>query len=195
MVHRHEFDGAGAQRLQMVDDHRVRDRRVGAADGGRDVGMGGGEALDVCLVDDAVGVAVLRRAVHSPVEIGIDHHRLRHGTGRVGVVAAVRLPEVVAEQRLFPMEMPVNGLRIRVEQQLVGIAARARRGLVRPVHPIAVAPARLGVGQVAVPDEAVDLGQRHPPLGPAGVEETEFHLLCHFGIHGEVRAEPVVVGS
>ena len=50
--------------------------------------------------------------------------------------------QVVGEQRLGEVEVAVEGLAVRVEQQLARIAAMTRRGIPRPVHPEAVALAR-----------------------------------------------------
>ena len=46
-----------------------------------------------------------------------------------------------------------------------GVAAQPAPGIVGAVHAVAVALARAIAGQVAVPDEPVDLGQRDPGLG------------------------------
>ena len=98
MVHGHQLDRCGAQRFQVVDDDRVRDRGVGAAARLGDVGVRLGQSLDMRLVDNSFGVPPSRRAVHTPVEERADDHRFGHAGGRVVVVAAVRVAEVVAEQ-------------------------------------------------------------------------------------------------
>jgi hypothetical protein len=74
VVHRHQLDRGDAQRREVVDDHRMSDGGVGAANVLRDVGMRLGQPLDVRLVDDRVGVLVSRRPVDAPVEERIDHH-------------------------------------------------------------------------------------------------------------------------
>ena len=61
---------------------------------------------------------------------------------------------------------PVDGLGVGVEQQLVRVAAQPGAGVVRAVHPVAVALAGPDPGQVAVPDQPVALGQRDPLLDP-----------------------------
>ncbi len=60
LVHGHQLDGGDAELLQVLDDRRVRDARVGAALLLGDVGVRLGEALDVRLVDDGLVVGVLR---------------------------------------------------------------------------------------------------------------------------------------
>ncbi len=103
VMDRHQLDRRDAKALEVLDDRGMGDRGVGAAAALRDVGMRLGEALDVGLVDDRVGVFVLRRAVGAPVEERIDDDRLGHAGRRVLVVAAVFVAEVVAEQRLVPL--------------------------------------------------------------------------------------------
>ena len=96
LVHRHELDGRDAEPLEVLDDHRVGDAGVGAADLLRDVGVGLGEALDVGFVDDAVVVLVPRQAVLAPVEEGVDDDR-EHRVAEA--VLDVRLGRVLARAR------------------------------------------------------------------------------------------------
>ncbi len=135
---------------------------------------------------------MVRWTVVAPVEERVDHHRLRHARRGVVVVAAVGVAEVVAEQRLVPLEVAVDRLRVRVDQQLVGIAPLSCGRIVGPVHPVAVALTRLDGRQKAVPDEAVHFVQRHPGLGAVGVEEAEFHLLGDLAEYRKVGARAVV---
>ena len=74
LVDRHELDGGDAEVLEVVDDDRLGEARVGAAQVLRHLGVEPGEALDVGLVDDRVVVLVGRRAVVAPVEEGGRHH-------------------------------------------------------------------------------------------------------------------------
>ena len=57
--------------------------------------------------------------------------------------------QVVGEQRLGEVEVAVERLAVRVEQQLARVAAVPRRRVPRAVHPEAVALARGDGGQVA----------------------------------------------
>ena len=58
LVHRHQLDRGDAERLQVLDDRRVGEGGVGAAHLLGDVRVRLGEALDVRLVDDGLGVRV-----------------------------------------------------------------------------------------------------------------------------------------
>jgi hypothetical protein len=60
------------------------------------------------------------------------------------------------------------------------------------VDPVAVALARLHGGQVAVPDEAVDLAQGDPGLGLVVGEQAQLHALGDLGEDREVRPGAVV---
>jgi hypothetical protein len=71
---------------------------------------------------------------------------------------------LAAESSSIPVECALDGLGVRVQQQLVGVASRARRRIVGAVHPVAVALTGFDVGHEGVPDEAVDLGQREAGL-------------------------------
>ena len=195
VVHRHQLDRGDPQRDQVVDDGRMGDRGIGAANLLRDVGVCLGEALDVGLVDDGVGVLVAGRAVHPPVEVRVDDHALGHAGRRVVVVAAVRVAEVVAEQRLVPVERAVDGLGVGVEQQLVGVAAHPGPGVVGAVDAVSVALPGLDVGQKTVPDESVHLGQGDAGFGAVRVEQAQLDQLGGFTEQREVGAGPVIGGA
>ena len=51
LMHRHQFDRGDIQRFEMIDDRRVSQAGVGAAERFGDSGMGLGHPLDVRLVD------------------------------------------------------------------------------------------------------------------------------------------------
>ena len=115
--------------------------------------------------------------------------RLSSSLGSLGVV------EPVGEQRLVAVDLAVDRLRVRVEQQLGRVAALAPLRVVGAVHPVAVALAGPHRGQVAVPDEAVDLGQLDAALGAVVVDEAELDPVGDLREQGEVRARPVVRGA
>lgn len=122
-MHRHQLDRRDPpQLLEVVDDRRVGDRGVRAAAALRDVGMRLGQALDVGLVDDRVGVLVLRRPVGAPpVEEWVDHDGLGHAGRRVVVVAAVGVAEVVGEQRLIHWKVPSMAFAYGSSSSLFGL--------------------------------------------------------------------------
>ena len=189
----------------MVDDRRVRDGGIGAADLLGHVRVGHRQALDVHLVDDTVVVLVPGRTVVAPVEEGVHHHREHRVVERVVVVECVRVVETVGEERLVAVDLPVDRLRVRVEQQFRGIAAVAELGVVGAVHPEAVPLTGLHPGQVGVPDVSVDLGQIDALLVPGlfavltrlftGCEQAQFHPFGDGGEDCEVDARTVEGGA
>ena len=144
------------------------------------------------LVDDRLVVRPGRRAVGAPVEVRVDDGRLGQERRRVVVVAPVRPLELVAEQRRVPVHLPVDGLRVRVEQQLVRVGPLPGARVVRAVHAVAVPLAGADVGQVAVPDEPVHLGQVDHGLPAGVVEQAELDPVRDLGEQREVGAHPVV---
>src|SRR5690606_12542622 len=123
LVHRLELDGGDAERGEVLDGDGVGQAGVGAPQRLRDARVGGGEPLDVHLVDDRLVEGHVGRAVAAPVEVGVDDHALGHVGGAVLVVAAVGVAEVVGEAGRVPVHPAVDGLGVGVEQQLVGVAA------------------------------------------------------------------------
>ena len=74
-----------------------------------------------------------------PVEVGIDHHALGHERRAVRVVLRVfGICEEVGEHGLGPLHLSLDGLPVRIEQKLVGIAAVPLRRIPRPIDAIAV---------------------------------------------------------
>jgi hypothetical protein len=63
------------------------------------------------------------------------------------------------------------------------------------VHAVAVSLARLDVGHEPVPDEAINLGQRHPGLDSVRVEQAQLDPLGHLAEQGEVGARAVIGGA
>ena len=180
---------------EVVDDRRVRDRGVGAADLLGHLGVGHRHALDVRLVDDRLVVLVARRAVVAPVEVGVDDDR-EHRLAQVVVgVALLGVLEVVGEQRLVVGDLALDRLGVGVEQQLARVAAVAVLGVVGAVHAEAVALAGLQARHVGVPDEAVDLGQVEAGLDAVVVDEAQLDPLGHLAEQGEVDATAVVGGA
>ena len=81
LVHRHEFHGGHAQRLEVRDlfDHAQIGARMADA-----AGRAGREAADVHFVDHGVGQSAPQVPVPLPVERVVDHHALRRPDDAVG---------------------------------------------------------------------------------------------------------------
>ena len=195
LVHGHQLDRGDAERRQVLDDGRVGHAHVGAAELLGDVRVLHGQALDVGLVDDALVVLVIGRTVEAPVEVGVDDNRRHRVPERVLVVEAVGVTEVVGEEGLAAVDLPVDRLGVGVEQELDGVAAVAGGGVVRTVHAVAVALAGLHVREVDVPDVGVDLGQLDARLGVVVLEQAQLDAIGGLREQREVRAGAVELGA
>ena len=164
LVHRHQFHGRHAEPRQVLDHRRCRQSRVAAAQLRRHLGVAQRQAAHVRLVDQRLVVGGARLPVVGPVEVRVDHHAARHERRAVAGVHRRRITGLVGKQRRVPAQPALDGLAVGVQQQLGRVAAVAAGRVIGPVHPVAVALAGADAGQVAVPDEAVDLGQLDPGL-------------------------------
>ena len=195
LVDGQQLEGGDAERSQVLDEGRVGDAGIGAAQFRVDVGMAHRGALHVGLVDHGVGPRHTQRLVLSPVEERVHHDAARRDAGAVAVVATVGIAERVAERRLVPVDVARDRAGVRVEQELVGVAPMAGGRVVRSVDPEAVRRAGVEVGQVAVPHRAGPLGERHAVLGAVGVEHAQLHRLGDVAEDGDVGAHPVEGGA
>ena len=121
----------------------------------------GGEALHVDLVDHRFVQRYRGRAVVAPVEERVVHDALRHVRRAVVVVARLVVAEVVPEASRAPVDLTVDRLGVRVEQELGRVAAHARGRVPRTVHAVAVALTGADGGEVRVPAVRVDLFDRN----------------------------------
>ncbi len=189
MVDGLQLDGGDAKPNQVLDHGGRAHGRVGAALVLGDVGVAHGEAAYVRLVDHGVGPGHARLAVVAPGEAVVDHHRPRHVRGGVALVGhQVVAADAVAEDHVVPVDHPLDRPRIRVEQQLGGIATQAAPRLVGAVDPVAVALLRPHLGHVAVPGVRGHLGQLQPPLGAVLAEQAQLDRVGLLGEDGEVGA-------
>ena len=179
----------------MRDHRRVGQAQVGAALLVGDDRVLLGQAADVRLVDHGLVVGDARRPVQVPVEERVHHHRARDVRRGVGVVPPVRVPELVGEHRLAPGDLALDRLGVRVDQQLVRVAALPLGRVVRAVHPVPVPLARADAGQVPVPDEPVHLVQVDPRLGAVVVEQAELDPVGYLGEQPEVGPGSVIRGT
>jgi hypothetical protein len=190
-VHGHEFDRRDAELLQVVNDRRVGQGTVLAAQLLGNCRVQLGQALDVGFVDDALGIRDVRGSVSRPVEERIDHHAVHHVLRGVVVVLGVRVAEVVGEQRLVPVDLAAGRLGVGVEQQLRRVEPLARGWVVVAVHAVAVALSGLDGRKVRVPDVGVHLGEFHAGFRQFFVEQAEFDLVCCLTVEREVGAVAV----
>ncbi len=191
LVHRHELDRRDAELLEVVDDRGVRDAAVGAAQLLGDAGVQHREPLDVGLVDERRRVRRLGLTVAGPVEERVDDDALHHVRRGVLVVARVGIAEVVAEERLVPVDLTLDGLGVGVQEQLVRVEALAALRVVLAVHAVAVALPGSDGRQVGVPDVRVDVDEVDAGLFAAVAEETQLDALGAFAEEREVRAVAV----
>jgi hypothetical protein len=195
LVHRHQLDGRDPELPKVVDHHRVRQARVAAADVHRDARMAHRHPFDVRLVDHRLVVGDAQRPITNPVEERVDHHRGHGERAGVGVVAGGRIAEPVGEQRLVPVDAPVDRLRIRVQQQLRGVTPQPRQRVVGPMHAVAVPLPGPDPRQVAVPHEPVPLRKVDPRLPAVVVDQTELDPLRDLREQGEVGTPAVEGGT
>ena len=171
----------------MVDRRVMGQPGVGAAELRRYGGVRGGEALDVDLVHDRVGVGVAGRG-WSLQSNAVSITRLR-GTcpAESSALGDLRVVDGVAEHLRSEPYLAVDGPGVGVEQQLRRIAPQTPPRVVRSGGPVAVGLAGPYAGHEPVPDLTVALRQRDPGLGAVGVEQAQQHAVGRGG-DGEVRA-------
>src|SRR5262249_7613081 len=116
-VHWHQLDGSDPELGQMSDDGRVSYALISSAQVTRQLGMGEGEALYVCFVNDGAVPARLWRSIVAPIEAGIDHDAER----RADAILLSRLEilllraELISEQPLSVVFDSGNGARVGIE--------------------------------------------------------------------------------
>ena len=190
LVDREELDRGDAEPLQVLDRGVVREPEVRAAQGRRDVRMARGEAAHVDLVEHGVRPRDAQPPVVAPVEPRIVDHAAQHRRCAVGVVAFGGRVVAVAEDRLAPLERARDRARIRIEEELVRVAAQPARGIPRAVHAVPVVLSGADGGKIGRPDVAGVAHQLDPLLAP-GREEAELDPVGDLREHGEVGAMPV----
>ena len=163
VMHGKKLDSGDAELLQILDARFAGQAGVGAAQCFRNGFVEFGKATDMDLINDRIRERRLRRTIVLPVKALIDHDRLRHAGRRVLVVAdqIVAGRHVVRKDGRFPVHLAGECLRVRIDQQLVGIEAKAGLRLPWPLDAIAVSLARLDVANHAMPHERRALSQRH----------------------------------
>src|SRR6185436_6616651 len=103
------------------------------------------ESANMQLIDHGVVERRARSTIIAPRERGIDHTRLRHACRTVMLVERqilFRMTDAIAELRVTPPDLPLDMLRVRLDQQLVRVEAMPTLGLIWAMHTIAVKEAR-----------------------------------------------------
>jgi hypothetical protein len=131
--------------------------------------------LGVHLVDHHLVPREIRVSVVLPVEARIDDDALGNRSGivlliEVEVGVCVRSRHVRKNVCRRPVDGPLDRLRVRVDQELVGVEAAARRRVIGAVDAVAVPLARADAGYVAVPVEGLAFGELDARLVIAVVE-------------------------
>ena len=166
LVHRHQLDRGDAEPDEPVDDVGEREPRVGAAEVRRHRRVRLREPLGVDFVEQRLVQRCHRRAVVAPVEVRIDDDRLRHEARAVARARPALVAEAVRVDGLTPADLAGDGLAVRIEQQLLVVAAQALLRRPLAVDAEAVALARADAGQEHVMDERGLLAHRDARLVP-----------------------------
>ncbi|CDK01815.1 hypothetical protein MIC448_90005 [Microbacterium sp. C448] len=192
LVHRHEFDRRDPELVQMLDHRRMGNGTVGAPDLVRNAGVQLGQPLHVRLVDDRGRVRRLGVHIARPVEERVDDDAHHHVLRGILVVAGVGIAEVVAEDRLPPVDLTGNGLRVGVQQQLVRVEPLTVGWVVGAMDAVSVALPGPDLREVHMPDEGVDLRHLDARLFATLRKEAQLYALGRLTEQREIRAIPVV---
>src|SRR5205823_3602400 len=142
----------------------VAEPEVRAADLRRYLRVEHRHAPDMAFVDHRAVPRRLRLAIVAPRERRVDDDALRHPAGAVALVereVLVGISDRVAVQRVGPLDRAADGLRVRIEEELVRVEAMSPLGLVGTVDAEAVELSGTRIGEVAMPDEIGALAHRH----------------------------------
>ncbi len=136
-VHGQQLDRGDTQPQQVVDEGRVGQAGIRAAQLGWHAGMQARRALDVHLVDERLREGATREVVCAPVELGVDDDAARHVGCGVAVVAHGDVaPQVGADavgvEGAVEVHLAVDGAGVGVEERASrGCGAGPRRGPTR----------------------------------------------------------------
>src|SRR5258708_23609413 len=154
-VDRQQFDCSHAEALEMFDHRGGGKAAIRPAPQRRHVLAKLGDSVDGGFVD-ACGPPWNRGpAFFAPGKGFVDDHTLGHTTRIVAPVErqiAARAAGPVAEMRVAPYEPSGELLRIRIDEELVGIEAQPALGLIGGMNAIAVELPLGYIAHVTVPD-------------------------------------------
>jgi hypothetical protein len=101
---------------------------------------------------------------------------------KIGVLTT----KLVSESASLPPLDAVDGAGVRVEEDDLGIEAKAPRRVIGPANPEPVALPGAEAGHISVPDEATAFGESSTRLGAMFVEQAYLHVFGVLGVNGEV---------
>ena len=192
LVHGHQFDARHTEVEQVFDAGRVREAGVGAAQLLGDTLVERAEALDVQLVDDGL-VRRYAGPLHvAPVVARVDDDRfadVRIVALRVLNVDAAA--DFVAVHGGAPINLALDGLRVRIDEDFVGVIEIACRRVPVAVHAVAVERPREYARNEDVPDVVRLLGHAEADNLPARVvrvKQAQVYPIGVLAVDGEVGA-------
>ena len=189
--YRQQLEGADAQRFEVSDHHRVAQRLISSANGFRQLRVQQGESFHVRFINHRFPPRGTRRLIAPPVVMQIHHLRFWRDCG---AVAMIRLPHSTM-QAFVIRQIALDPIRAGIEQQLRRVKAVPLRRVPGTMHPIAVAQARPGSVQPAVPDVAAARREIDALLVALLVEYAQLHPLRMGGEEGEIHALAVIAGA
>jgi hypothetical protein len=105
--------------LEIPGSDRVRESGIGPSLFLGNERMTGGETLDMDFIDHGFMQWPAEKLIVSPVKIRADDYGFRNKGGAVSLVhRPIRVLETIGEQGLVPLDLPLNGLGVRIDEKL-----------------------------------------------------------------------------
>jgi len=188
LVDGQKLDRGDAEVLEVLDGGGMRQPGVGAAELLGHPLHQLREALHVQLVDDGLAERGVRALVVAPVELlRVDGDAEGDVAGAVGVAAALRATELVAEDGLRVVPRPGHGTGLRREQDLGGGEPEPVGRIPRSIDAEPVARSGGEVGDEPVEDVTRALGEHGLLLTAAVVEDRDDDLVGALAVDGDIR--------
>ena len=158
VVNGHEFDGRDAQVLQILDDGGMGEAGVGAAQFFRHVRVLLGQSFDVGFVNHRCVHRDVGAADAFPVVGSINDYSLGDEGGRVVLIHDLETIcggffDGVREHGGVPLDGAIDGLRVRIDEQFIGVEHLSLQRVPFAMGAETVAPACFQVRDEAVPDQ------------------------------------------
>ena len=150
------------------------------------------EAFYMKFIEDGLMPGGGGSPILSPFKSGIHHG----GEGsKCGIIARIKrkilfwIPYPIAEQHIFPLKIPADPLRVRIEKHFMRIKPMAHRWVIRSVNPIPIKLARADPWEIPMPNLATlsresDTMRFSPRLGR--FKKTDLHTRGMLGKDREV---------